>query len=244
MHVSDRTAEASGESVFPIPRRLVDREAFILGQCRGRRVLDLGFTDHPFLDMRLATGSWLHAKVVQVAREVVGVDMAADDVERLRGRSDVGEVVVGDAEHLDTLDLAPVEIVLAGEIMEHLNNPGLFLSSARSVLAEGGRLILSVPNAFCLRRLLRIPSGAEKVHPDHVAYYSHATLTRLLGRFGYEVEFAAAYRLPPSRYRVAYLMDRAASIVSPNLCEGLIYSARLRPVASASPARKLMPNSK
>lgn len=242
MRLLDRGSRTIEEAAFPIPRRLVDREAFILGHCRGKRVLDLGFTDHPFLEMRLATGSWLHAKVVAVAREVVGVDMAADDVAALRGRNDVGEVLVGNAERLDTLGLAPFEVVLAGEIMEHLNNPGMFLSSARSILADNGRLIISVPNAFCLRRVLRIPSGAEKVHPDHVAYYSHATLTRLLGRFGYTVETAAAYRLPAGPHRMAYLMDHAASLVSPNLCEGLAYSAVLSTISS--PARRLIPSSK
>jgi 2-polyprenyl-3-methyl-5-hydroxy-6-metoxy-1,4-benzoquinol methylase len=220
---------AADEARFPLPRRLVDREAFILDRCRGKRVLDIGCIDHPFLEARLADGSWLHAKIVAVAREVVGVDSAERDMAAVRGRPDVGRMIVGDAERLDALALEPFEVVVAGEIMEHLNNPGLFLASAHTVLAAQGELVISVPNAFCLRRLLRIPSGYEKVHPDHVAYYSHATLSRLLRRAGYQIESSAAYRLPPAGHRAAYLLDRLASFVSPNLCEGLVYSAAARP---------------
>jgi len=222
-----RQAAASppDQAAISIPRRLVDREAFILEHCRARRVLDVGFIDHPFLEQRLADGSWLHAKIVGVAREVVGVDSAAQQVDDLRGRPDIGQVLIGDAEQLDALALDPFEVIVAGETLEHLNNPGLFLASARRLLVPGGRLLVSVPNAFCVRRLVRVPTGIEKVHPDHVAYYSHATLGALLRRFDYVVETAATDRLPQSTPRTAYLLDALASLVSPNLCEGLVYSA-------------------
>jgi SAM-dependent methyltransferase len=134
----------------------------------------------------------------------------------------------GDAERLDDLDLEPFDIVIAGEIVEHLHRPGDALDGMRRKLAPGGRLLITVPNAFCLRRMIRIPFGWEMVHEDHVAYYSHRTLTRLLTAHGYAVEFAAAYRVPPDQStRTNRLLDRAASWISPNLCDGLAYMARV-----------------
>jgi SAM-dependent methyltransferase len=218
---------SDGTAHVRLPRQLVDREHFILDECRGQRVLHLGFVDHPYLAERLANGTWLHRRLFGVARELVGVDTACDEVEQLRGRPDVGQVLCGDAESLEQLELPPFERIVAGELMEHLNNVGLFLGSVKSLLAPDGRLIISVPNAFCLRRTLRVAFGVESVHPDHVAYYSHATLKHLLTRYGYVIEHVAGYRLPVGTPRAAYLLDRAASLLSPNLCEGLVYSVRV-----------------
>lgn len=207
-----------------IERRLVtDRETFIADAAREKRVLHIGFVDYPYLQSRLATATWLHARLASVSREIVGVDMAAEDIASLRDHPEYGTLIEGNAEELHTLGLGQFDLIVAGEVVEHLDNPGRFLDSARSVLAPDGRLLISVPNAFCIRRLLRIPFGVEKVHPDHVAYYSHSTLGELLRRHGYAVVYAAGYRLPESGLnRLAFQIDRAASLVSPNLCEGVI----------------------
>lgn len=213
---------------YRLPRRLVrDRIAWILEQSRGKRVLHLGFVGHPNLARHLAGTYWLHRRLVRVASEVVGVDAAREDVASLQSYTDLGTMLYGDAERLDDLDLEPFDVVIAGEILEHLHRPGDALDGMRRKLNPGGRLLITVPNAYCLRRMMRIPLGWEMVHEDHVAYYSHPTLTRLLTAHGLAVEFAAAYRVPRDQStRTNYLLDRAASWISPNLCDGLAYAAR------------------
>ncbi|MBA2670058.1 MAG: class I SAM-dependent methyltransferase [Gemmatimonadetes bacterium] len=213
---------------YKLPRRLVrDRIAWILEQSRGKRVLHLGFVGHPNLQRHLEGTYWLHRRLVEVASEVVGVDSAEHDVARLQAHEDLGTMLYGDAERLDELDLKPFDLVIAGEILEHLHRPGDALDGMRRKLAPGGRLLITVPNAYCLRRMIRIPFGWEMVHHDHVAYYSHRTLTRLLSSHGYAVEFAAGYRVPPDQStKKNYLLDRVASWISPNLCDGLAYRAR------------------
>ncbi|HEY0777189.1 MAG TPA: class I SAM-dependent methyltransferase [Gemmatirosa sp.] len=207
-----------------LERQLVpDRENFVVEACRGKRVLHLGFVDYPYLRSRIAGGTWLHARLASVAREIVGVDMAGDDLAALRDHPEYGTLIEANAEELEQLGLEPFDVIVAGELVEHLDNPGRFLDSARSVLAPGGKLIVTVPNAYCVRRLLRIPFGVEKVHPDHVAYYSQATLRELLRRHGYELVYTAGYRLAPrGENRLAFEIDRVASVISPNLCEGVV----------------------
>ncbi|CAN5453276.1 hypothetical protein BH20CHL6_BH20CHL6_18350 [soil metagenome] len=214
---------------YRLPRRLVkDRIAWILEQSRGKRVLHLGFVGYPNLEQHLAGTYWLHRRLIRVASEVVGVDSAEEDVARLQSVTGLGTMLHGDAERLDDLDLKPFDLVIAGEIVEHLHKPGDALEGMRRKLTAGGRLVITVPNAYCLRRMIRIPFGWEMVHEDHVAYYSHRTLTRLLTSHGYGIEFAAAYRVPPDQStKTNYLLDRAVSWISPNLCDGLAYIARV-----------------
>ncbi|HVM18864.1 MAG TPA: methyltransferase domain-containing protein [Egibacteraceae bacterium] len=212
-----------------IPRALVRREEHLVARCVGKRVLHLGCVDHPMHVERLQTGTWLHGRLTEVASEVVGLDIAEESVAAARELSGLDNMRVGDAEQLpdQAAELGSFDVVVAGEIIEHLNNPGLFLAGVRSVLNPGGLLLLTTVNAFCLRRLLRIPLGIESVHPDHVAYYSHATLRVLFERFGYEVVFAGSHRMDDPRHRTAYLVERVATAISPNLGEGLVYDVRV-----------------
>ena len=43
-------------------------------------------------------------------------------------------------------DEGPFDVVLAGDVLEHVRDPGRVLEQARELLAPGGRLIVSVPN--------------------------------------------------------------------------------------------------
>lgn len=209
---------------FNLPRTLVDRETYILNLVKGKSVLHLGCADYPFTEERIANGSWLHSKISALAKSCVGLELDVTTVNILRDRYKVENLVVGDAEKLDMLIPQKYELIVAGELIEHLNNPGLFLETASQVLAPGGLLIITTTNAFCLRRLIRIPFGTESIHPDHTYYFSHTTLRTLVHRFGYTQKDAVSYRLPNNKPLMPYIVERVATWVSPNLGEGIIHT--------------------
>ena len=212
---------------FNLPKSLVDRESYILNTARGKSVLHLGCADYPFTEERIANGSWLHSKISSVSKSCVGFDLDAVTVNMLRDRYKVESLIVGDAEKLYMLAPQKFELIIAGELIEHLNNPGLFLESARKVLKPRGMLIITTANAFCLRRMMRVPFGTESVHPDHTYYFSHTTLRTLVQRFGYVIIDAASYRLPNRRPILPYIVERMATWVSPNLGEGVVHTYML-----------------
>ena len=97
-----------------------DRIAYVVERCRGRSVLHLGCTDHPYLDERLASGDLLHARLDRVARFLCGVDLDAAGLQRMRGMG-FKHLFEGDIEELDRLTFnTRFEVVLATEIVEHL----------------------------------------------------------------------------------------------------------------------------
>ncbi|MFQ5785437.1 MAG: class I SAM-dependent methyltransferase [Alphaproteobacteria bacterium] len=209
-----------------IPRARVDRVDFLLDCCREREVLHLGCADHPYTRERLADGSWLHRALSEVAARCFGIDANAEVVRWLREDRGIANLAVGDAEALDALDAGRFDVVVAGEIIEHLANPGRFLETAHAVLKPEGRLVITTTNAFCLRRFLRIPFGVESVHPDHVYYFSHVTLAGLARRFGYALEAAYGYRLPNRKPFAPWLVERLATAVTPNWGEGIVHVYR------------------
>lgn len=208
---------------FPLTRDLVEREKFILDFCTGKNILHLGCADWPFTESSLNDGTWLHSKLTAVADTCLGVDLDRDTVIALRENNGIENVIEGDAEKLGNLDIGRFDVVVAGEIIEHLNNPGLFLESAKAVLKPDGKLLITTTNAYCFRRFIRIPFGKESIHPDHVYYFSHTTLETLAKRFGYRLTEKYSYRITNIKPLFPYLVELLARVITPNWSEGIVH---------------------
>jgi 2-polyprenyl-3-methyl-5-hydroxy-6-metoxy-1,4-benzoquinol methylase len=210
---------------FKLPRKLVDRELYILSASEGKRVLHLGCLGHSRShDWRSAaeTQGWLHGRIRAVAREVIGVDIDREAVREARDQLGMQDIHWGDAQCLDTLGLGEFDLIVAGELVEHLSSPGHMLATAHSVLRKGGQLIITAPNAFCARKAMMVCLGRESVHEDHVAYYSHRTLERLATMHGYRVVEQCSYRLQRRKPLLPYVVELVVSRLFPNACEGVI----------------------
>lgn len=151
---------------------VVERAEYILERCRGKRVLELG-----------ASGK-MHDGIVAAALSVIGID-----------REPFDGVLAFDLDDVSQQDL-PVasafpEIVVCGEVFEHLANPGWVIQRLRRQYACP--LLVTVPNAFSDIARKHIQRGTENINRDHVAWYSWKTLTTLLGRYGYVVQDFAWY---------------------------------------------------
>jgi SAM-dependent methyltransferase len=161
-----RERRAEGDFVF-VPERIpLFQEA--IG--RGKRVLDLGcrsgaFTQH-FLE----------------GNHVVGLDV---DRAALAKAAELGiETVVGDVEEPLPFPDESFDVVVAGELLEHLRFPEGLIGESRRVLRPGGVLVGSVPNAFRLQSRLRFLRGrAPEDDPTHLHMFSAGAVRALLADF-------------------------------------------------------------
>lgn len=157
----------------------------ILDRVDGGRVLDVGCVQHDPATRH--DPNWLHQHLYRVADDVVGVDIDEDGIEDLQ---DAGyRATVADAESL-ALE-GEFEYVVAGEIIEHVSNPGLFLDAVRERLTDDGQLILSTPNPWCWARLKHlVRSDVVPCNPEHTHYQDEQTLRQLLARHGFEAKIS------------------------------------------------------
>ena len=199
------------KSRLPVIRRYVS----------GSRVLDLGCVDHDASTE--ATASWLHRYVSDHAETVLGVDIAREEVEKLRAKG--YNVVHGDVE---TLDLGlRFDVIVAGELIEHVSNQGLFFDTCRRHLNPGGVLILSTPNALSLVGFAAVLLlGNRPVNTDHVLFHNFATLRQSLARCGFEV--AEGYYVLDREHGLRFMVDRIATLVRRDFASGLLCVARVR----------------
>jgi len=164
-----------------------DRVEYILAACEGKRVLHLGCADWPFTQEKFASGTLLHAKIAEVALHVAGSDLSHDGIAALRTLG-FTDVFAHDAtETLFQQFGTQFDVVVAGEVIEHVLNAGDLLQSIGTVLGRQSRLVLTTPNYCPIKRVGRLLYRREVVNPDHVCYYSRATLGKLLELTCYEV---------------------------------------------------------
>jgi SAM-dependent methyltransferase len=176
-----------------------DRAAWLetlCAQANPGEVAHLGCADSPYTSELLAAGSLLHSRLVGVAR-VTGIDVDAGAVELVRRAHSGERFVVGDI----TAGVADDErgryaMLIAGEVLEHVPDADAFLRACVTLLADDGRLCVTVPNACCPKVGLRALAGRESVHPDHRVYYGPRTLVRTLAGAGLEVQSLASCFAP------------------------------------------------
>ena len=182
------------------------------------------------------SNDFLHKKicdsVVNSSERVVGIDIDSESVEYLRVRMPGEKIIEADAHNLPRVfGDRQFDLIIAGDVIEHLENAGQFLESCKSVLSEGGEIILTTVNAYSLMRFLKSALYHEAVHDEHTAYYSHKTLGRLLGMIGLKTVEDAYYRCEPMRQFSLNLLisnniERIATIVWPQWSEGIIVVAK------------------
>jgi SAM-dependent methyltransferase len=171
----DRLAEFTGERLIPgqvdvdLLNEHLARYTFAVRLARGKRVLDAG-----------CGAGYGSAELSQVACQVTGVDVAADAVEFARAHYQAGNLAFEQASvtALPYPD-ASFDLIVAFEVIEHLEDWRGFLAGARRVLAPSGQLIVSTPN-----RLYYTESrGAHGANPFHVHEFDFAEFNAELKEF-------------------------------------------------------------
>jgi 2-polyprenyl-3-methyl-5-hydroxy-6-metoxy-1,4-benzoquinol methylase len=226
----------------------VDRNSFLIERARGKKVLHLGCADEHAVSLKLEKHVHLHAQLESVAKELWGVDSSADALSELR-QAGFGNLIRGDVERLDEIDELRnqhFDVVIAGELIEHIFNPGLFLKTCRTLCSADTELILTTPNALCYSLTIFALLDREAIHPDHTLMWSPTTLRHLVARSGFAVNEVLVYGdMPcvqlhanePAGRQLARLVMRAVDFVirqavvrfRPWLNNGLIVVARSVP---------------
>jgi len=173
----------------------VERENYILERIVGfPRVLHLGCSDAPFTAERLEEKGLLHSRLLERNTHVVGFDLSQHGLNLMKRAFPGAEFMHGNVEEMNRhFPEASFDLLIAGEILEHLSNPGAFFDSCRHVLSEDGVLLITVPNIFGIRRLIHSFFGVENYHPDHAFYFSENTLRVLAGRHGFSISKSFYY---------------------------------------------------
>ena len=148
----------------------------------GKRVLELG-----------CSSGYLAKPLRERGNTVVGVEL---DPEAAREAEQWCEqVIVGDLEAMALpLEPASFDVLLCGDVVEHLRDPTAVLARLRPLLKPGGALVLSTPNIANWSMRLSLLAGRWRytdrgfLDRTHVHFFTRATLVEAVQSAGYAVE--------------------------------------------------------
>jgi 2-polyprenyl-3-methyl-5-hydroxy-6-metoxy-1,4-benzoquinol methylase len=81
------------------------------------------------------------------------------------------------------------DVIVAGDIIEHLENLGIALLNLKKVMSPETILIVTTPNCYCYFNIANIFRKKENVHKDHFFWPSRQTMKQLFEHLGFRIRF-------------------------------------------------------
>jgi 2-polyprenyl-3-methyl-5-hydroxy-6-metoxy-1,4-benzoquinol methylase len=197
------------------------------------RVLDIG-----------CSGGLLAEHIRSAGHKVTGIDFI--EVPGVRSRTD--EFYLADLQQGIPAEVGDgYDVVIAGDVIEHVARPDLALREMRRVLRPGGQILLSVPNFGHWYPRSRVTLGLFGydrrgiLDNTHLRFFTRVTLRRLVRSCGLDILDERATGLPLGaiseadgrRLRLMRRLDRAAVRARPTLF-GYQFVMRLTPHAEGA----------
>ncbi len=168
---------------------------------KGKNVVHLGACSHlPLIEYERAHKYWLHDKLNANCAKVVGIDIdkqavkycnehGVDNIYHADMLSDKKEDIERTKNFLKIEGGKKFDYIIAGEIVEHVDNPVLFLKSISEKYRDCiERIIITVPNAFYYDIVKFAKGGYERINTDHRYWFSPYTILKVAVNAGLEPE--------------------------------------------------------
>ncbi len=183
----------------------------------GRRVIDLGCVGHSA--ERVGTDGWLHARIAASAKQCLGVDIHAEGVAEMRRQGFDARCHDITSDPAPLLTDGPFDVIIAGELIEHIDDLGTLIRFAQQVLEPGGTLALTTPNPYAPWRVRAGQLGLITDNTDHICLIHPSGIAELCDRAGVSLDAAwtteTKDRAPGSIHESLWQLFRSTPLRSP-----------------------------
>lgn len=169
-----------------------NRIDYLTAIAEGKKIIHLGCVDHlPLVDDKIAKNTWLHKLLDDKAERCLGIDINSDGIDYIK------QIGFEDSLALNMIEDDPAQVILdekwdyliMGELLEHIDNPVLFLSQIREKYGHViDKVVITVPNAFRWVNIKKVFRNKEVINSDHRFWYTPYTLAKVCTNAGLEVE--------------------------------------------------------
>ena len=169
---------------------------FIKEKCKGDRVVDFGFANHSENVTNLDEVS-SHQTIAEIARQVLAIDIVNYSGIRFENtKYYIGDILGrekwgGERNLRERLqeEYLEFDLFFAGNVIEHLSNPGLLFETANLILRDNGKLVITTVNPLWFiglwdRATLRYQSNCI----DHVSLLGPQEFIEFAERYEFTIE--------------------------------------------------------
>ena len=171
---------SSDPNILTVDLRYKKVRNFVRNQGSGKKILDVGCAD----------GALLEPLILE--NDIYGIEISEHLCEKAKKRG--LRVLATDLEKGIPFESKTFDIVVAAEILEHVENTDFFLSECNRVLKPDGKIILSVPNInnifspFIMLFFDYPPTSSSRYRSPHVRDFTLSTLKVALQNNSFMIE--------------------------------------------------------
>lgn len=159
---------------------LNDRDNYLLNECNGKAVLDIGSCEHT--EEYINQENWFHRKLANKAKRVVGIDIN-------KKLCDYAKNLGFDIRYMDACSEESLgikfNIILAGDVIEHVSNIAGLLRFIKRHLAYDGKVLITTPNPFYYRHFKSVlKKGTFVANFEHTCWITPTCMNELAIREG------------------------------------------------------------
>ena len=203
-----------------VPTYVNDIWSLLLPLAKDKTVLNVGAAGNVEDYLAGRRDFWMHERVKDVAREVIGLDVDEDSVAYANARGE--GLLLGNCENAQLN--RKFDLIVLSEVIEHVNAPAQAVTNLVEHLNPNGKLFITTPNptyyGSVLRALFNIPMN---VYYDHVTAFFPENLVVLCRRLDLKISSIHYFndrniRVPGLKFRlwVALLIGRLFHRLSSN----------------------------
>jgi 2-polyprenyl-3-methyl-5-hydroxy-6-metoxy-1,4-benzoquinol methylase len=150
-------------------------EAAEVQSLAGKNILDLG----------CGSGYICHKAMNDGANSAIGIDLVKPAAEANKWR--FLQLNLDEKNWDRSLERDTFNLILAFDILEHLESPYQFLKSCRNLMAPDARLVLTTPNLMSWERFFKPENWSGVQDPQHKVLFTKYSLRFLLRKVGLSV---------------------------------------------------------
>lgn len=166
------------------------RDKELINLVKGASVLHLGcvgFADSDVGERVNNAKKSLHYTLSNIT-DVIGVDYCRDAIDFFRKKKIFTNVMYGNVEQLDDLKLEnKFDVIVIGDIIEHLSNPGLMLEGIKRFCHSNTKVVITTPHSFGLLNYVRFIFNKFKDGNEHMMTFNIDNIKNILSMHEYDI---------------------------------------------------------
>ena len=187
-------------------KEILYRMEFIEDHVKKSKIIHLGFADHiEVIEKKIEKDIWFHSRLIKRTSRCVGIDINKTATDFVRSKLNITDVFTLDISREDipkAITDDHFQFLILGELIEHIDNPVLFLELIRNkfkLLVD--EIVITAPNALRWNNLKYVFKQTELINSDHRYWFTPYTLSKILFQAGYhDMEFYMVESFKPEKH--------------------------------------------
>lgn len=198
--------------------KLVEREQFIKEQLENRRYLENKFNKiQNILDIgSMNDNKRLFKEYYKITRNIIGIDL----------NTELGDLIFWNIYKADCQNFnfnRKFDLIICGEVIEHLSNFQGFFNSLRKHLKKNGKVIITTPNPMSFMRLCQKLIKQEPTNDKyHTVMLDSITFSNMCRENGFKV-VKNYYYYEKHTTLLTYKINNLVSFIIPKYASGYLF---------------------